>query len=166
MSGGRLHRVYRVRDARREVDVGLDGERLRGTIDAAAVDAEIRPGADGEVVVRTGGRDVRAVVARRGGTLLVAVGGRTHEFTVEDEAAAGRTAPSADPFATSPMAGLLVKVPAAPGAAVAKGAVLFVVEAMKMEYVVAAERDVVVADVKRRPGERVDLGEVVVTFRA
>jgi acetyl/propionyl-CoA carboxylase alpha subunit len=160
----RLHRVYRAKDARHEVDVRLDAERLRGAVDGRPVEAEVRAGADGEVVVRRGGRDARAVVARRGGALLVSLDGRTVELRVVDPAAE-RAAPSADPFATSPMAGLLVKVPATPGAAVAKGGVLFVVEAMKMEYQVAADRDLVVGEVRRKAGERVDLGEVVVTFR-
>ena len=53
----------------------------------------------------------------------------------------------------------------AAGQAVAAGATLFVVEAMKMEFAVKAPRAVTVAEVRRRAGEKVALGEVVVTFR-
>jgi acetyl-CoA/propionyl-CoA carboxylase biotin carboxyl carrier protein len=79
-----------------------------------------------------------------------------------DDAAA---TPAGDPFATSPMTGVVAKVHAAPGAAVGRGAALFAVEAMKMEYVVRADRDVVVDEVRARPGDRVEVGAVVVTFR-
>jgi propionyl-CoA carboxylase alpha chain len=64
------------------------------------------------------------------------------------------------------MTGLVTKVHVAAGAAVGKGAPLFAVEAMKMEYVVRADREVVVAEVKAAAGDRVAVGAVVVTFRA
>ena len=81
-----------------------------------------------------------------------------------DEHGGAAHAAAEEPFATSPMTGTVAKVSVAPGAAAAKGAELFVVEAMKMEYVVRAPRDVTVAEVRRAAGERVALGDVVVTF--
>jgi len=71
-----------------------------------------------------------------------------------------------DPFAASPMTGVVRKVLVRPGESVAAGATLFVVEAMKMEFTVAAPRDVVVDEVRAAEGARVDIQQVIVTFRA
>ena len=165
MTARSLHRVYRIGGTRHAANVRLEDGQIVGTVDGAPVRCEAERGTDGEITLRIGKQAFLAVVARKGAALWVAVDGRTHEFVAADPAAAERAAPPADPFAASPMAGLLVKVPVAAGGAVPKGGVLFVVEAMKTEYVVAADRDVTVGEVKRRPGERVDLGEVIVTFR-
>jgi urea carboxylase len=53
----------------------------------------------------------------------------------------------------------------APGDEVGANSPLFVVEAMKMEFVVEAPRDIVVDAVRAAEGEAVDIGQVVVTFR-
>ena len=47
---------------------------------------------------------------------------------------------------------------------IAAGAPLFVIEAMKMEFVVEAPRDVVVDEVLAAVGDRVDIGQVLVSF--
>ena len=62
------------------------------------------------------------------------------------------------------MTGTLMALHAEVGAAVAEGEPLFVVEAMKMEYVVRAPRDVVVASVDGAVGGAVQIGQAVVTF--
>lgn len=166
MSGPSHHGKLRADGgAARRVDLRLDGDRLHGRLDDQAVDARARRAGDGEVVLDVDGRRVRAVVARAGDRWLVAVGGRVHEVARVDAAEAADGAAPADPFAASPMTGVVTKVHVVEGAAVAKGAPLFAVEAMKMEYVVRADRDVVVAAVLARTGARVTLGDVVVQYR-
>jgi 3-methylcrotonyl-CoA carboxylase alpha subunit len=164
VSGRTLRRAYRVGGDTVEVDLRLEGDRLAGTVRGEAVEARVaRVNAD-TVSVRMGGRVLRALVARRGDVAWVAVEGRVLEVGV---AAAGREAPareSAEPYAVSPMTGVVATVAVRPGAEVGAGDPLFVVEAMKMEYVVKAPREAVVKEVRRRAGERVTLGEVVVTF--
>ncbi|MFM8385772.1 MAG: biotin/lipoyl-containing protein [Planctomycetia bacterium] len=120
---------------------------------------------DGSVLLRVGGEAVRARVVRQGDVTTVVVGGRAYELRDAEQAAPGQAA-AEEPFATSPMTGLVAKVSVAPGARVAAGAPLFIVEAMKMEYVVRATREVVVREVRRKAGEKVALGEVVVAFEA
>ena len=167
MSGKTLHGAYRVGGETRRVDLRLDGEKLLGTVDGEAVSAEAVPAGPGEIALRVNGRRVLAVVARRQGTWLVSVDGSAYEVRrlTEGEAESEGVLVRAEPFATSPMAGVLVKVHAPAGASVPKGAPLFAVEAMKMEYVVSADRDVVVLEVRRKAGDRVALGEVIVAFR-
>jgi len=57
-----------------------------------------------------------------------------------------------------------VQVPVKAGDAVAAGGTLAVVEAMKMQFVVRAPRDVVVKAVRLSPGQAVDIGAVLVEF--
>ncbi|MCC7137396.1 MAG: hypothetical protein IT460_03065 [Planctomycetes bacterium] len=151
--------------APRKMDLRLDGDVLHGGIDGAHVEATVARGtADGEVVLRVGDRRVRAHVVRDGARWLVAVEGAVFQVARVDHVDAADAGGSSDPFAASPMTGVVTKVHVRPGDAVGKGAPLFAVEAMKMEYVVKAERDVAVVEVKKAAGARVAVGEVVVTF--
>ncbi len=110
------------------------------------------------------GRTVRATVARDGDTVWVAIEGRTIALTIEEPGAgAAHHAGEAD-VAISPMTGTLAKLSVAAGQAVVAGSELFVVEAMKMEYVVRAPRDVTVAETRGAVGEQVEQGHVVVAF--
>ena len=62
------------------------------------------------------------------------------------------------------MSGRILLVKVAPGEAIAKGQVLLVEEAMKMEHSLAAPRDGVVAAVTVAEGDQVDEGAVLVTL--
>jgi acetyl-CoA/propionyl-CoA carboxylase, biotin carboxylase, biotin carboxyl carrier protein len=61
----------------------------------------------------------------------------------------------------SPMQGTVLKVEVADGAAVEAGAVICVVEAMKMENEIAAHRAGTIADVSVAPGDAVANGQVI-----
>jgi biotin carboxyl carrier protein len=60
------------------------------------------------------------------------------------------------------MPGQVLDVRAAAGAAVARGAVLVVLEAMKMEHSLVAPWDALVTEVRVKPGERVAEGTELV----
>ncbi len=152
--------------ARHEVRGRLVGDRLEAVVDGTPVVATVRHPGPGELVLFLDGRRTSAFVCKRGDRWLVAIGGRTVEIARADALdERGGAAAAEEPFAVSPMAGLLTKVHVVVGASVSKGAPLFAVEAMKMEYVVKADRDVVVAEVRHAAGARVDLGAPVVVFR-
>jgi len=61
-----------------------------------------------------------------------------------------------------PMQGTVVKVPVSPGQQVEVGDVVLVLEAMKMENAILAERPGVVREVRVNPGDTVGTGDVVV----
>ncbi len=152
--------------ARHEVHGRLVGDRIDAVVDGAPLAAVVRHPGPGELLLFRDGRRTRAIVVRRDDRWLVSIGGRTVEIAradaLEELGAAGG---ASEPFAVSPMAGVLTKVHVVVGATVGKGAPLFAVEAMKMEYVVKADRDVVIAEVKHAAGARVALGAPVVVFQ-
>jgi 3-methylcrotonyl-CoA carboxylase alpha subunit len=162
-----VRRVYVAGGERHAVEVRVEGDRIAGRVvgPGGAADVDVTARRDGDdVLLRTKDGVRRATVLRRGGAVHVAVDGDVFVLATEERAATRDAHRADEPHATSPMTGTVVKVAALPGASVAKGAPLFVVEAMKMEYVVKAPRDVVVAEVRAAAGAKVTLGQVVVTF--
>ncbi len=64
----------------------------------------------------------------------------------------------------SPMPGLVVSVAVEPGQAVKAGETVAVVEAMKMQNIIRAERDGVIKAIGARPGESIAADEVLIEF--
>jgi propionyl-CoA carboxylase alpha chain len=73
--------------------------------------------------------------------------------------------PDLSKFLLSPMPGLLVDVAVEPGQVVRAGEKLAVIEAMKMENILVAAQDCVVAEVPAKRGESLAVDQVIVTFR-
>jgi acetyl/propionyl-CoA carboxylase alpha subunit len=160
-----VRRAYLVGDERVVVDLRVEGGALSGTVGTEGVRGAAATTGPDSVVVRAGDRTIRALVVRDGADVLVSIEGRAFRLRPDDGASSeAGGAVRAEPYATSPMTGVVSKVAVGAGDDVETGAVLFVVDAMKMEYVVRAERAARVAEVRRAPGDRVTLGEVVVAF--
>jgi propionyl-CoA carboxylase alpha chain len=66
----------------------------------------------------------------------------------------------------APMPGTVVRIEVAPGAAVAAGAPVVVLEAMKMEHTVVAPHDGTVTSVGVTAGQPVDVGAVLAVVEA
>jgi propionyl-CoA carboxylase alpha chain len=64
----------------------------------------------------------------------------------------------------SPMPGLVVTMDAAPGQTIREGEVVCVIEAMKMQNIIRAEREGVVKTVGAKSGDSVAADEVLVEF--
>jgi len=106
------------------------------------------------------------------GTWLIQDAGERHEVEVLDErtahirSLAGGAVQAAGPRPLkAPMPGLVVRVEVEPGQAVAAGASLVVLEAMKMENDLKAAAAGVVDRVAVSAGATVEKGAVLVTFR-
>lgn len=121
-------------------------------------------------------------------TYTITVNGVAYDVTVEEGAGAGvapvaaapvaaapKAAPAAAPKAAAtgaagavkvnaPMPGKILAVKTQVGAAVKKGDVILVLEAMKMENEIVAPQDGTVASVNVSVGASVESGEVMVTL--
>ena len=110
----------------------------------------------------------------------ITVNGNVYDVTVEEgtgsAAPAAKAAPKAAAKAAAPagaqgavkvnapMPGKILKVNATAGAAVKKGDVLVVLEAMKMENEICAPQDGTIATVECAAGDSVESGKVLVSL--
>jgi len=165
-----IRRTYEVGDAVKVVAATERDGHVTARVDDEDLPGEIRllGPIDGGAVVSVDGASgpQRAVVVRDGDRVLVHYDGHVHTFALHRSRGDAHHAQEGadDPFAASPMTGVVLDLKAEPGQAVAAGDALFVIEAMKMEFVVEAPRDVVVNEVLGAAGDRVDIGQVLVTF--
>ncbi len=128
------------------------------------VEAHVARAGRNRIAIRMDDFTLHAVVIRHHQTTYVVLGGHTWEITDHDPSSQGADAGSDEPVARSPMTGKVVKVHVAGGDVCAKGSPLVVVEAMKMEYVVRAPRDVTIAHVAVQEGAQVSQDAELVTF--
>ncbi|MFH1814204.1 MAG: acetyl/propionyl/methylcrotonyl-CoA carboxylase subunit alpha [Pseudomonadota bacterium] len=77
-----------------------------------------------------------------------------------------KAAPDLSRFLLSPMPGLLREVAVKPGQAVKAGERLAVIEAMKMENILRAERDGVIGKVSAQQGESLTVDQIILEFAA
>jgi propionyl-CoA carboxylase alpha chain len=75
-----------------------------------------------------------------------------------------KTPPDTSRLVLSPMPGLVVSMDVAPGETVEEGQVLCVIEAMKMQNILRAERDGVIRTVGAKAGDSVAADDVLAEF--
>jgi propionyl-CoA carboxylase alpha chain len=122
----------------------------RGTIDGISATVQLDRRGSGWRVRRAG-----AVVDMR------VLSGRVGQLARFIPVRLNRCALNAVP---SPMPGLVVSISVRAGQLVKKGDVVAVVEAMKMENIIRADRDGVVGKIVASPGQSVSVGEVLIEF--
>ncbi|WP_075995481.1 acetyl/propionyl/methylcrotonyl-CoA carboxylase subunit alpha [Salaquimonas pukyongi] len=112
------------------------------------------------------GKEIAPGFAKLPGHLAVFLGDETYEFTLPDllEATKGEEA-GADAI-IAPMPGLVKKLSAKPGQKIARDDPLLVLEAMKMEHVLSAPRDGILAAVNVTEGDQVVDGTVLISLKA
>jgi len=161
--------VYLDGEAERPVRVTIEGERAEigiGDRVLAAIGGLGGLGGDGVLEARIDGVRHRAIVIRQDDDRVVfRDGGRTalrwldpYAQEAADEQAGGTL--------TAPMPAKVTAVPATPGAEVAAGAPLVVLEAMKMEHTITAPGDGTIASVFVAPGDLVEEGAALVALDA
>jgi len=113
---------------------------------------------EGNGIVRGNGASIgRAWTAASGATRWVFVDGRVYEIDASTDASPRRGAGHHGSL-TAPMPATVRQILVAPGAAVARGETVIILEAMKMELPVRAPAKGVIASVLCREGELVQPG--------
>jgi propionyl-CoA carboxylase alpha chain len=121
-----------------------------GTIDSAPVAVQVRPILNG-VMLTYQGVEIAARVFTERETKLATL------MPVKE-------LPDTSKFLLCPMPGLVVSLNVSVGQEVAAGDPLCVVEAMKMENVLKAERDAKVAKILAKPGDSLNVDAVILEF--
>jgi 3-methylcrotonyl-CoA carboxylase alpha subunit len=113
--------------------------------------------------VRADGRSVRFLYARSANRVRVAVGGECFTFDLSAEAKSKRAVGAhGNPETRAPMPGKVLQVIAEAGREVNPGDPLLILEAMKMENVLAAEIAGTVKEVHVKAGDMVEPGKLLV----
>jgi propionyl-CoA carboxylase alpha chain len=164
--------MVRIDGEAHEIRVEPEGSaaRLRGAVEDCLVESDWRPGAP-LFQGRIDGRAVTVQVDRRGPSYRLTHGGAEVEALVVRPRVAelaarmpAKASPDLSRLLLSPMPGLLVRLAVEEGQEVKTGEELAVVEAMKMENVLRAERDGVVATVHARPGASLAVDQAILEF--
>ncbi|AYV47191.1 acetyl/propionyl-CoA carboxylase subunit alpha [Caulobacter flavus] len=124
---------------------------FRGVLDGTAFTAEVAPAPEGFTI--------RHRAARARVLVLTARSAELH-----DKLPAKAPADTSK-LVLSPMPGLVVSMDVAVGQQVREGEVVCVLEAMKMQNILRAERDAVVKTVNAKPGDPVAADQVLVEFQ-
>jgi propionyl-CoA carboxylase alpha chain len=122
----------------------------RGRLDGTHFTVEVAPAAEGFTIRH------RAAKARV--LVLTPATAELHDRLPEKQAA------DTSKMVLSPMPGLVVSLEVAEGQEVKEGETVAVIEAMKMQNIIRAERDGVVKSVGPKPGDSVAADEVLVEF--
>jgi len=122
----------------------------RGSVGGRTVAAQLRPVPNGMRIAWNG----LSAVARPMPPAIAAL----------DRLMPVKLPPDTSRFLLCPMPGLVVSIAVAEGQEVKAGETLAVVEAMKMENVLRAERDVTVKALKARPGDSLAVDAVIMEF--
>lgn len=136
--------------------------------EARPKDPELKPDPKEDITVEPVS-ERRVTVSTLTGDIEIAVFGRSK--TPRADRRNGRASNGAQAAArlgdpVAPMDGAVVAVPVSPGQAVEKGTMLAVMEAMKLEVPVIAERDGVVQELLVKPGDVVSRGTLMVRLSA
>jgi len=138
----------------RELSLRLDWRPglplARASIDGRAAIVQVDPCSEGYRLTHAG-VEVEALVRTRAAA----------EFAARMRQ---KEPPDTSKFVLSPMPGLMVSINVQPGDEVKAGQELAVLEAMKMENVLLAERDGVVEEIRVEPGATVAADEVLIAF--
>ncbi len=123
---------------------------FRGKLNGVAFTAQVQPANEGFVV--------RHRAAKRQVLVLTPLSAELHERLPEKEAA------DTSRMVISPMPGLVVSMDVAVGQEVKEGEQVCIIEAMKMQNIIRAEREGVVKAVNAKAGDPVAADEVLVEF--
>ena len=154
----------KLRHGERVLDVAWrrDGAGVRIVVDGHEQTFTVVELAPGEFVVRRDGIQTRCLVAANGDERWIWVGGHVHALRYESPSR--KRAAAATGALVAPMPGQVLQVLVKAGEAVRKDQTLVVMEAMKMQYEIAAPRDGVVQHVHAATGAQVSGGVALVTL--
>ena len=165
-------RVVQINEDQYAVSVVADQDAWQATVEGETVSIGFSSSAFSSVIdFYADGIEVTAQLRRTGARYEVFHSGASVDALVLEPYSAAlyhlmprKVAPDLSHLTLSPMPGLLVSVAVTEGAEVKAGDELAVIEAMKMENVIRAERDGTVLCVHAEPGEALEVDQQIIEF--
>ncbi len=153
---------YRTRYAAPVIESALRDGVAIVTCDGNETASEVVSVGAREVVLRFGGRVIKAAYVVNAGHVYVGINGATVEFIPadQDEDTVVRVG-EFTPKLTAPMPGKILEIKAAPGDTLAAGETVILLEAMKMETALRVQIDSRVVELRVAVGDTVGRGQVL-----
>lgn len=155
---------FRDGETTHDVVAGFAEDEIRLTIASEVFRATNISATPSHISATLDGEEMEATVFAEGDVRTVIAGGAVARLMLVDPLAVSAASEIAGGAITSPMPGKVTRVLVDPGAHVAKGEPLFVVEAMKMEHTVSAPADGTVTACHFSEGDFVEEGVVLIDF--
>lgn len=112
------------------------------------------------------GKEIEVLAQKLQGKLWFHLNGEIHVYEPVSESRQSKTGRVSNPeLIEAPMPGKILRVEVQVGGSVKTGQVLIVMEAMKMEYTLAASIDAAVTEIGCKTGEQVKLGQMLVRLK-
>ncbi|KON80181.1 acetyl/propionyl/methylcrotonyl-CoA carboxylase subunit alpha [Azoarcus sp. PA01] len=156
--------IYRVGETQKTVHVAYRGDRYTLTVDGRSADARGRVNERGRLRVELDGTRMDATVITAGRMRHVFLHGRSWQLANVDPLHFSGEGGGAEGGLLAPMPGKVIALLAEPGATVAKGAPLLILEAMKMEHTINAPAAGTVKAYRYAVGDQVGDGAELVEF--
>ncbi len=144
-----------------DVEVAVEATYTRVRVQDREVHVHVTPLTEGVYGVTCDGRRFLVHAARTGSTWHLHIGGEVY-VVAREAGGVFRERPVASDDVRAPMPGLVTRVFVRPDQVVEAGEPLYVLEAMKMEIVVSAQKRSRILRVLAEPGAQVEGGAVVV----
>ena len=158
--------AFRCGQSEKSVNVSYVGNEFVLELDGQATRAGGELLSGGELRADLGGSRSSVSVVAAGEKRHVFLHGRCYVFAALDPLSQSLDAGGSEGGLTAPMPGKVIALIAEPGQAIAKGAPLLILEAMKMEHTIAAPADGIVKSFRYAIGEQVSGGAELVEFEA
>jgi 3-methylcrotonyl-CoA carboxylase alpha subunit len=151
-------------DGLARVELILAGDAVRAATPAGPLACRLSEAGGGRMTLATASGRREFAFASWPGHVAVLEGAATHEFALRDPSISSAAGHAAADAVRAPMPGLVRQMHAVAGGALAKGDPVAVLEAMKMEHVLASPRSGTVKSVPVKVGDRIDEGALLVEF--
>ena len=158
--------IFRAGETQKTVQVAYRGDRYTLTVDGRSAEARGRVNERGGLRVELDGTRMDATVITAGRMRHVFLHGRSWQLANVDPLHYTGEGGGAEGGLLAPMPGKVIALLAEPGAKVAKGAPLLILEAMKMEHTIAAPAAGTVKAFRFAVGDQVGDGAELVEFDA
>jgi 3-methylcrotonyl-CoA carboxylase alpha subunit len=148
------------------VTVQYRAEGLRLSIGERSAGAMLRAQGNDGFYLQYGAEGVRLQIEEEAGQLHIVIGDDDYRLRRRDPLRSSADAYVAEASLAAPMPGRVIAQLVTPGSAVARGAALLILEAMKMEHTICAPADGTVRGYRAAVGEQVREGWDLIDFEA
>jgi 3-methylcrotonyl-CoA carboxylase alpha subunit len=152
-------------DQHRAVSVRREGDQWRPDVDGRSCRGFAQAKDGGVYAVTLDGARSHVLASHDGEALVLRRDGETLRLRLPDPVAAAEEDAGGGSRLVAPIPGQVTTVQAVAGQTVARGDVLVVLEAMKTVFRLAAQADGVIDQISCAPGDAVQEGQVLISFR-